>query len=216
MNDICNKLYRNTLLNVVVRNLNIGDIEDLMNSIGINAKNNYNNPETNINYSKTLHYDKSKGFYPDLYQYEIGAGISSNSTQSQGIDVSDTYANYTDGLTTNSTLNTDDTGLTVTQTFYGWNPVSAEYFNDANAYSLLFSTGNYWLSSRSVYCSTSALFSFRYINNNKLDAYTMIHSNGYTREYSNYLRPIVIIDSNTKIQLCNGNNSENNKHTIIQ
>ena len=149
INDICKKQYSNKNLNVTARNLNKDDIVIKMNSKGINAMNATSNEDSGILYGKTRTYIKGSAAteYPNLYEYENGSGINSDTVKQDGIGLSDAYYS----TPTNETLSTADK-LTATQT-YSWMQIQSSYFDDTKFYSTLFISEWAWLSTRFQNCA---------------------------------------------------------------
>lgn len=87
-------------------------------------------------------------YYPDLYQYEKNSGIDSNTADSDGIDLSESYDGYSSGLTRNTYTNTTSGLLTAKKTYYDLTINSENIKNQA--YSVIYNESDYWVASRCI------------------------------------------------------------------
>ena len=179
INDICRSLYSNSSLGIEARSLDLKDIEDKMNATGKAERDKYTNA---VKYGETKTYGSGYNKYPNLYAQENGSGINTETVKTDGIDVSADW--YSSPTTEDSS--TAEEGLTVTQTYYGFDNTPSSYFDDQEFYNMIFNTGsNYWLASRYASCSSSyALFGLRYVFNSILSANLMFRSNGNAVGYN--------------------------------
>ncbi len=214
LNDICKELYSSSALGITARSINIEDIENQMNETGIAARDGYVYETTQYGNTKTNTGTYTQ--YPNLYAKEKGSGIDTTEVKASGIEVSDN--GYTNPTTETSSK---ASSLTVTQTYYYFSNIPANYFKDYNESSstvrdMLFNTGTvYWIASRSVNCSVdNAHFGLRYVSNDKLGSRAMFNSSAATGNSAYSLRPIVSLGTNIQIQLCEGENSSTNMHEI--
>ena len=77
LNNMSNKLYSNKDLGVIARSINFDDIEQKLNSLGIQARNAYRtNSTVNVKYKDTYTYTGDYTHYPILYTQENGSGIN--------------------------------------------------------------------------------------------------------------------------------------------
>ena len=194
INDICKKQYSNKNLNVTARNLNKDDIVIKMNSKGINAMNATSNENSGTLYGKTRTYIKGSAAteYPNLYKYENGSGINSDTVKQDGIGLSDAYYS----TPTNETLSTADK-LTATQT-YSWMQIQSAYFDDINFYNTIFKAQWSWLSTRFQNCAGNHVgFGLCAISDTKLDGSNMYFA-GQAFDDSASLRPVVTLGANVE------------------
>ena len=197
INDICRSLYSNSSLGIEARSLDLEDIEAQVNDAGRIERDGYINSSSGTKYGETKTYGSGSNQYPKLYAKENGSGINTETVKEDGIDVN------TDGY--DSPIKTEDTsmaeeGLTVTQTYYGWDN-KPSYFDNSEVYDMVFNTGTcYWLASRYAECySPSAHFGLRLVDSSYLYGYGMFYSDGKTYGTNNRLRPIVSLEPNIKI-----------------
>ena len=194
INDICKKQYSNKNLNVTARNLNKDDIVIKMNSKGINAMNATSNEDSGTLYGKTRTYIKGSAAteYPNLYKYENGSGINSDTVKQDGIGLSDAYYS----TPTNETLSTADK-LTATQT-YSWMQIQSAYFDDINFYNTIFKAQWSWLSTRFQNCAGNHVgFGLCAISDARLDGSNMYFA-GQAFDDSASLRPVVTLGANVE------------------
>ena len=141
LNDICSKLYANNELNAISRSIKQEDITDKMNSTGKQAQ------AENENSADTYTYTDSRyTYYPLLCARENGVGINTTIVKTDGIGISDSY--YT-------TSTTEGYGSAESLTIKNKNfNILLEnvniYFDDDVIKNLFFSSGNYWIASRST------------------------------------------------------------------
>ena len=208
INDICKKQYSNKNLNVTARNLNKDDIVIKMNSKGINAMNATSNEDSGTLYGKTRTYIKGSAAteYPNLYEYENGSGINSDTVKQDGIGLSDAYYS----TPTNETLSTADK-LTATQT-YSWMQIQSAYFDDINFYNTIFKAQWSWLSTRFQNCAGNHVgFGLCAISDARLDGSNMYFA-GQAFDDSASLRPVVTLGAN--VEFSNGDGSIDNPYKI--
>ena len=183
LNDICKKQYSNAKLNTVARSINLEDIEKKMNQYGIEAKNSYMNPLTNLKYGEKKTYTNKK-YYPNLYARENGSGINTTETKKDGISRSDSYY---DALTNETYSQAGNNGLTVTDTLYSFQESNMNnYFDDKNFFDLILGKkkkNQYWVASRYVVTYADyARFGFRVLGNNYFWAYDLYNSDNSTNK----------------------------------
>ncbi len=208
INDICKKQYSNKNLNVTARNLNKEDILDKMNSKGINAVNSTSNENSGTKYGKTRTYLKGSADteYPNLYKYENGSGINSDTVKQDGIGLSDAYYS----TPTNETLSTADK-LTATQT-YSYMQIQSAYFDDINFYNTIFKAQWSWLSTRFQNCAGNHVgFGLCAISATTLSGYNMYFA-GQAFDDSAPLRPVVTLGAN--VEFSNGDGSIDKPYKI--
>ena len=194
INDICKKQYSNKNLNVTARNLNKDDIVIKMNSKGINAMNATSNEDSGTLYGKTRTYIKGSADtnYPNLYKYENGSGINSDTVKQDGIGLSDAYYS----TPTNETLSTADK-LTATQT-YSWMQIQSAYFDDINFYNTIFKAQWSWLSTRFQGCAGNHVgFGLCAISATTLSGSNMYFA-GNLVDSNASLRPVVTLGANVE------------------
>lgn len=206
LNDICQKLYSNSQLNIDARSMTIGDIEDRLNTAGQEDKNNQLTGATNT-------YIGDSAYYPSLYAKENGAGIDTEQVQTNALDISD------DGITelTSDTITKAENFLVATLRIYMIKD-KPEYFDNPLIYEMIFGTGgNYWLASRCVgLYSEEAWFGLSDIRSTELNVIGL-RSSKFTITDTvkpSGIRPIVTIGTNVKIIPCIGENGPDNMHTI--
>ena len=195
MNDIAEKLYSNTKLNAIGRNLNIEDIEKHMTEEGLNYVQSLS--KDGIMFGKTTSHTKNT-YYPKLYEKENGSGINTTDIKKDGIDSS---ASYYLEPTTETQGKADSGGLTTTMTYYEI-AMDSKYYDSTTFYNLIHNINNsYWLSSRYVIAGSSySRYGFRVIINKTFDGNSMYDSGGATYgTRKQCLRPVVTLKSNTKI-----------------
>ena len=215
MNDICKTLYSRS--GIEARSVNVEDFEYWLKqarkeSVRDDFKDGYN-----IQYNTTKTYESNKQ-YPYLYQYEVGAGINSDTVGSGTLGRSKTYTNengYTNGLTTNTSSEaTTGKNLTVTQTYWDASITEANFGEGAK---VLFNSTFYWLASRDARCISSyAYFSLRCASSG-LYNHGMFYSDGHTNYGYYRLRPVVSLKSSVKIEASSTASDENGiAHHITQ
>ena len=214
LNHICKELYSNSSLGIIARSIKLEDIENQMNETGIAARDSYIYEGTQYGSTKT--YIDSYTNYPNLYAKEKGSGIDTETVKIRGIEVSD--EGYTNPTTETSSK---ASSLTVTQTYYYFSNIEANYFKDYNESSstireILFNTGaTYWLASRYVNCySVFADFGLCAVGSGSFGGNDLFYSHGTTQNPAYNLRPIVSLGPNIQIEACEGENSSTNMHQI--
>ena len=214
MNDICKTLYSRS--GIEARSVNVEDFEywlkqagkeSLRDDYGKSSGTQYNTPRT---YTRT-----GNKKYPYLYQYEIGAGINSDTVGNGTLGLSKTYTNengYTNGLTTNTFGTTEK--LTVTQTYWEAQITEANFGEGAK---VLSNSTYYWLASRYARCYSSyANFGLRYAGSS-LSGNGLFNSDGYTSSYCCRLRPVVSLKSSVQIEASStASSSTGTAHHITQ
>ena len=149
LNDISAKLYSNSNLKGTARSMNIDDIEKHMTNEGINYIHSYVNNFDGISWGETKTYtERDYGFYPNLYAYENGSGIDTETVKTNGIGQSDNY--YTSPSTDSPAYKQVSSFLKVTQSFYE-SEMNSSYYDNSTFYQLVHSGNKYWLASRYVY-----------------------------------------------------------------
>lgn len=208
INDICKKQYSNKAINVSARNLNKEDILDKMNSKGINAVNSTSNENSGTKYGKTRTYLKGSATtdYPNLYKYEKGSGINSDTVRQDGIGLSDAYYS----TPTNEKLSTADK-LTATQT-YSYMQIQSAYFDDIDFYNTIFKKQWSWLSTRFQNCAGNHVgFGFCNVSATTLSGSNM-YFEGQSFDSSSSLRPVVTLGAN--VEFSNGDGSVDKPYKI--
>ena len=210
MNDICKTLYSRS--GIEARSVNVEDFEYWLEQAGKTSVRDtytyvatYGNPKT---------YESNQK-YPYLYQYEIGAGINSDTVGSGTLGRSKTYTNengYTNGLTTNTFGKTEK--LTVTQTYWYANITEANF---GEGEKVLSNSTFYWLASRYANCNSSeASFGLRFAGS-AIGGPSMFYSAGRWNGNNNRLRPVVSLKSSVKIEASSTASDENGTaHHITQ
>ena len=190
-------MYSNNSLEIEARSIDIKDIESQMNETGIRARDAYSYENGLPKYGNTRTHESGNNEYPNLYAKENGSGINTETVKTDGIDVNE------DGyiIPTTETSSTANEGLTVTQTYYGWENISSRYFDNSEVYNMIFGTEKYyWLASRCVYCySTYANFGFCHVDFSDLGGNVMFCSNGDSGNDDFRLRPVVSLGSDIQI-----------------
>ncbi len=211
LHDICEKLYSNSNLGVIARSINMADIEKYLTEDGKNAKNNYN--VSGIKYGEKITSPLSFNSYPSLYAYEIGAGINTDITVKNGIDINEKTATGYNVPTEEGSVQANI--MTATQTFY-----SLKFSESCNSQvvPIISNTNKYWVASRFANCLPTGYIYFGLYNADiATDGCFEMHNSGSSSDsnyYSNCIRPIVSIKLNIEIKPCNGTNSETNMHII--
>ena len=244
LNDICDYLYQNEANGITARSINIEDIESNMNETGIAAKNNYindyiNNLEIDANYvenknitNNTVTYKQPRTYYPDIYRYQIGAGIDTQDVLKKGdynnvnnkkaISESDIF--YKDSIgnyiaTTNTRLQADS--LTQQNTQYDMTMV-ASYFKDyqvsnnsSDFYNAFFPSGSVLLASRYSLCGRNvAWFGIWRLGYHTTSGMSIFNSAGGTNSDGYCICPLIHLEKTVNIEKCVGENSESNPHKV--
>ena len=212
MNDICKTLYSRS--GIEARSVNVEDFEYWLKQAGKESLRDDYGKSSGTQYNTPKTYESNKK-YPYLYQYEIGAGINSDTVGSGTLGLSKTYTNengYTNGLTTNTFGTTEN--LTVTQTY--WNASITEANFGEGAKVLSNGTG-YWLASRYASCSSSyAAFGLRYAYSG-LSGHVMFYSFGSADGSGYRLRSVVSLKSSVQIEASStASSSTGTAHHITQ
>lgn len=188
LNDLCASLYSNSTLGVTARSMNLIDIESKFNAAGIAARDAYT---AEVQYGDTKTYTDPKANVPDIYKH-VGKTLAE-----------ETKPYYTAPTTLTHTA---ESSLDVQQTYYQFDNLSANYFDDATFHELVFCTGiYYWLASRYADCDTDcAFFGLRYVNG----AYSQCDGlfDSYPSYYisSDFVRPVVSLGSDIQISATGG------------
>ena len=213
MNDICKTLYSRS--GIEARSVNVEDFEYWLEQAGkTSVRDAYKNGEVQYNNPKTYESNKK---YPYLYQYEIGAGINSDTVGSGTLGRSKTYTNengYTNGLTTKAHSEAIEGKLTVTQTYWYANITEANF---GEGEKVLSNSTFYWLASRYANCNSSeASFGLRFAGS-AIGGPSMFYSAGRWNGNNNRLRPVVSLKSSVKIEASSTASDENGTaHHITQ
>ena len=200
LNDIASKQYSNEELGVIARSINITDIEKNMNSSGINKKNEYHNSESNVILGNVVTFTTGyNSQYPNLYAEEIGSGINTTITKTEGASPNDNFYS-SPSLDNPAYSEASISGLTVTQTYYNIK-ITNDFFTNNIFFDLIFNNDeSFWIASRYANCySNDASFGIRRFSNNRLYGYDLFHSRSIDSENINHLRPVVTLNSNTRI-----------------
>ncbi|MCI9015886.1 MAG: hypothetical protein HFJ53_01800 [Clostridia bacterium] len=213
MNDICKSLYSKTSKGIIARSIRKEDFEEWLTDSGREVRDKYTS-EPGIIYGGSKFY-ATNSYYPDIYQYEKGAGINSTTPQTEGIGPSESYSGYENGLTTNTYERADSVGLTVTQTGYELPAIDVATFGEG--VKPLTASTVYWIASRYTWCGpVHSTFGY-FIGGTaiKLNWLTTT-ANSHPQTLGYNLRPVVSIGANAEITTCLGANSVTNKHIITQ
>ena len=215
LNDICSKLYANNELNAISRSIKQEDITDKMNSTGKQAQ------AENENSADTYTYTDSRyTYYPLLCARENGVGINTTIVKTDGIGISDSYytTSTTEGYGSAESLTIKKKNFTILLENVNI------YFDDDVIKNLFFSSGNYWIASRSTnnntFSSGNKYPSFsikgfrgtRGMINQRLFDYS--NTTGTSSNISNLIRPIVELDSN--IILYGGDGTEEHPYQLLK
>ena len=151
--------------------------------------------------------------YPDLYQYEKNSGIDSNTADSDGIDLSESYDGYSSGLTRNTYTYTTSGLLTVKITYYSLAISTKNIKNEAC--SVIYNESDYWVASRCIHdYGTKVFFDLRKCGT-QLNVNSPFQGLGIGQGGdSELLRPVVTLKASTQIEKCSGTNSRDNSHII--
>ena len=230
LNDICKSRYGNSSLGATARSLNINDIEEKMNNVGIQARNSYK--YGNVQYGTTKKYIGNYTKYPYIYSYEkySGTGVSDISDGTQvitgnvdknaqgkmnpnGKQFSDSVYSSSTSLTVGSTA----TSLTCVQTFYGVTQ-SNSYYDNTEFYNLIFETNTYfWLASRYTICYTDgygASFGIRGVTNSNTSGCDLFYSAGLDRLDYRHIAAVVFL--NCDIQPNTGYGTKENPYILTK
>lgn len=211
LNDICAKLYSNSSLGAIARNINLeDDIEPKMNSTGIAYRDSYEKGQTYA-YGNVVTYDSNR-YYPNLYAKEIGSGIDTGVARGDGITKNDSYySSPTDETSTQAVKS-----LTVTSDYYFFY-VGSSYFDDQTWYDMVFNTSSYyWLGSRCVRASSSnAGFFLRFVSDGGLRNYDLFNSSDDSTNRTASFCPIVSLKSNIRVGSGDGE-SPDTAYQLIQ
>ncbi len=223
LNDICATLYSNIELGINARSLTIEDVEAGFDASAITARNDYMVNEIQYKQPKTYTTNLQ---YPVLYAEENGSGIgvTEDKVKTNGIDGSVAHYNasqLTEKLEKKESFavgiddGKENKTLTCTQTYYY---LSSPACKDKNFYDMIFKTGTaYWLASRFVYCTSSyATFGLRGVSGSSFAYYSrdLFYTSGGYGSNSNFLRPVVSLGANFKVEPCDGLNDLENPHKI--
>ncbi len=190
LNDIGKKLYSNSSLGAVGRNINLEDIEKHYNDAGKKYRDDYVSTD-GVKYGDTKTYNLGYSYYPSLYAQEIGSGINSTSTKNDGLNKS-----ASSDLTTQDYNNANT--LTVTQTYYKI-PLSSEYYND-NFYDMIKFVS--WIATRAVDCESNTVDGTKKVGfglQGRSSLMCCYESDNRTIVATNYLCPVVTLPSSIKV-----------------
>ena len=123
LNDLCKTQYSNSTLGANARSINLEDIENKFNSIGIDYRNSYLNSSSNIQYNSSKIYSENYSYAPDIHDY-----ISTSASEK-----SKNYYSHP----TIATFNKKGT-LEVQQTYYEFSNISSNNFNNSTFRELIF------------------------------------------------------------------------------
>ena len=208
LNDICSKLYANNELNAISRSIKQEDITDKMNSTGKQAQAEAENSADTYTYT-----DSRYTYYPLLCARENGVGINTTIVKTDGIGISDSY------YTTSTTEGYDSAGsLTIKNNSFSISLNNANiYFDDDAIKNLFFSSGNYWVASRTMSSDwrwptfgIKVMRSTGGIVNQVLFYYACV--TGYNSNLSNKIRPIV--ELNSDVILYGGDGTEEHPYQL--
>lgn len=215
MNDICANLYSKKSENIVARSVNIADVEYLLTEKGRENRDTYH--EFKYKYGENWTFTSNETmYYPNLYQYELNAGMNTINYGSDGITASESYDGYSNGVTTEKAVEMKSGMLTGKETFYALNMQESNF---GEGFNVLNTNGDsaYWVASRwTNYSSSKVSFGLYVINSKYFKGATMAYSSGtYGDMTFNYsLRPVVKLDKDVKIEISSGENSKSNPHKI--
>ena len=202
MNDICEKLYRNTEMKIEARSINLMDIENKLTESGKEKRDSY---DSKYGTTKTFT-NINKTNYPDIYMFEKNSGVDSDVITNNGIERYDSYYNDVTKKTYNHAQK-----LTVKYNFYNISFYDLCTEKNAN----LFTTDDaFWVASRYVYYGDNAAFFGLNNASKKFNGNDMYSSGNVEYELGIGLRPVVTLNPNIKVVLCAGENSVNNMHKI--
>ena len=212
LNDIAEKQYSNKSKGIIARSINIEDIERYMNETGKQAISSYSTDMVKHGEKNETPYLGENNYYPSIYAQENGSGINSTNTKQDGISLSDKFYKELSG-SLNSYSQAEQGGLTVTQTYYYFVETS-NYFNNNKFYETVVDIKNYyWVASRfSNAYSTHADFGIRIIGQGAIGGYYLYTSGNYDGNTDEGLRPVVTLNSNTK--LYGGDGTEEHPYLI--
>lgn len=245
MNDICKTLYSRG--GIEARSVNIEDMEswltdDILNDDetvnakgGKTIKNEYKSDQINdlildetYTESKdtdknTVTYTTARPYYPNIYQYQIGAGIDTEDVNTIGISESDSYYSGYDSTKENALIATDEEGvsydkadnigLTITQTYYSME-INEQYYGEGSK--PLKNKAVIWIASRYSNCYSSFIRFGLNCAGKKIIGESMLSSacSSYGGAYA--LRPVVSLEPNVQIEATEGTTSTTNMHHIIK
>ena len=149
---------------------------------------------------------KTRTTYPTLY-FDVKNNESNPYYTSSTIDVDNS---------SNGRIGTKPATLSVKYTIY-YGSIASTDFDNGNAYNVIFGTEtSYWLASRCCYCNKNeAGFSMRRIEESKISTGNLFYSMDWPGKDSYRVSPIVTLSSNVQVTKCTGDNSEDNRHTVV-
>lgn len=205
IDEACETLYNSSLAKEV-RNLKIEDIEDRLTETVKNSSNVYGYTCTDgTKYGEQIEEPyTTNAQYPYLYEKEIGGKIGDEATTGE-LDLSDK------GTPTQAGANTENTSLTVTQTYWYKAMSEADFIStetETSYYKMFINNESnyqtYWMSSRCVSTnSDGCYFRVRFVGSGSVDQYALFGSYGDTVSRSCAFRPIIILKSNVQIDNTN-------------
>lgn len=231
MNDICKTVYSRE--GIEARSINIEDMEYWLTETGKTVKQNrinssINQLSINTSYAKskdaaknTVTYKTEYSYYPDIYQYQKGAGINTTSVNTTGISESDEYYTVSTMISADgrekSFYKASSSGLTAEQTHYG---IEINQQNYGNGYKALKSNvlNEYWLASRCVKCDSKyASFELYYVASSSFGSERMMSSDGTYGYFQKYLRPVVTLPATAQVTAVSGaSTNANTPHQITK
>lgn len=226
LDDMCSKLYADEEKGITARSIDFEDITSHMiegvegatseESTGLKKISKYQSEivarlvtGTYIDgidsKNNTVTY-KTRTTYPTLY-FDVKNNESNPYYTSSTIDVDSS---------TNGRIGTKPATLSVKYTLYIGTIASTD-FDNGNAYNVIFGTEtSYWLASRCCYCNKNeAGFGIRRIEESKIKTGNLFYSMDWPGKDSYRVSPIVTLSSNVQVTKCVGDNSENNRHTVV-
>ncbi len=198
LNDICKKLYSNIGFGITARSLTLDDIEKGMNEAGK---------------AKITEFENSAIPIGAVVAYEgNNANIPEICTITNGENESD--AGYTEP-TEGRFIKEDN--AEVKHTFYKIEDMTADLFNDAEFYNVVFGSGTInWLATRCSDCFSSnfASFGLMKISNTTITGSALCNSGGKNSSAKNFVRPVITISAQITISETGGTADNPKKITI--
>lgn len=211
INDICESLYSKSSKGITARSINYEDLESWLTENGKANRDKYKS-EGGVQFGQTKSYTYCR-YYLNLYAHEKGSGINSTTVRTDGIGISEKSAPEFTVPTKETHTRADETGMTVTQTYWDTN-INTTNFGDG--YEALYSDTRYWVASRYANCSNPvAYFGVRYAGTVSGGIRMYRSDSSYNISNTNCrIRPVVSLGAYTQVTKSIGTNSESNTHII--
>ena len=212
LNNVCKTLYSNNKIGAIARSIDINDVEFWLTEEGKKEKSDYLS-SGGVKYGETKKYTSTYNRYPNLYQYEIGAGIGREANIT-GLNPSD-IINEKFSLTGSNPYSSTSEYLIATQTAY---KVNQEKFGDGGFYLYLeLSAPNDigYLATRGVSCESNQVdFGLMKFDSNGLSLHKLAGSDGPVMDYvkHEYICPIVTLGPEVRLEIEDG--GERTPHKI--